>query len=423
MANIEFKVYSQKSPVNLNVRFYHNKIDISAKTNIFIDSDDFVFKRVAVGKKSKSTVNLKNDKVKQQANALQVKILEKFKEDFPKNNPINAIWLGKIIDSFNQRADDDSDIRFFLTPFIAAYIQTAKNQINPRSGKKLDSKTITRYNYTLNKLCEYEEYTGSKIRLNEVDLNFHNNFLHYLLKVSTPYGAETIKKFIGHIRQFVRAARLSGFHTHAEVDSPNFTYKSGETIDTYLSEEEINTVYKLDLTNNTRLANTRDLFIVGLWTGLRVSDLKRINSFEISNNTIKISEIEKTDKFVEIPLHPQVKAIVERRNKNFPEISEQRFNEYIKQVCQLAGIVEVILGAKKNSATNRKEKGYYPKYELISSHTCRRSFVTNLYGKLEDLTIMAITGHKKHSQFLDYVKITNREHIDKLADHWNKEIN
>ncbi|MDF0719188.1 phage integrase SAM-like domain-containing protein [Kaistella sp. PBT33-4] len=422
MANVEFKVYSNKFPVNLNVRFYHNKIDLSAKTNIFLDSDEFVFKRVAVGKKSKSTITLKADKVKQQVSALETMIIDRFKEDFPKNNTIDKLWLSKIIDSFHQRADDNSDIRFFLTPFIEFYIDKAKQQINPITGKKLDKKTITRYKYTLNMLRQYEEYSQRKLRISEVDLYFHNDFLHYLLEVCTPYGAETIKKFIGHIRQFVRAAQQMGYQTHPEVESPRFTYRSGETIDTYLNEDEIDRLYNMDFSANKRLENVRDLFLVGLRTGLRLSDLKRINSFEISNNTIKISEIEKTDKFVEIPLHPQVKAIVERRSNRFPEISEQRFNEYIKQVCQLAGIDEVILGAKKDSTTNRKVKGYYPKYELISSHTCRRSFVTNLYGKLEDLTIMAITGHKKHSQFLDYVKTTDRQHINKLAEHWNKDM-
>lgn len=60
-----------------------------------------------------------------------------------------------------------------------------------------------------------------------------------------------------------------------------------------------------------RLDNVRDLFITGLWTGLRISDLKRINSFDMSHNRIKISETEKTDTFVEIPIHSQLRQILE----------------------------------------------------------------------------------------------------------------
>ena len=141
------------------------------------------------------------------------------------------------------------------------------------------------------------------------------------------------------------------------------------------------------------------MFITGLWTGLRISDLKRINSFDMSHNRIKISETEKTDTFVEIPIHSQLRQILEKREGVLPEISDQRFNEYVKELCELVGINEVILGGLRNPETNRKEKGNYPKFKLISSHTCRRSFVSNHYGKLDDKTIMAITGHKSHSQF------------------------
>jgi integrase len=72
---------------------------------------------------------------------------------------------------------------------------------------------------------------------------------------------------------------------------------------------------------------------------------------------------------------------------------------------------------------NRKEFGTYPKYELITSHSCRRSFASNLYGKLPNMTIMAITGHKTETQFLKYIKITSAENATKLKEHWENENN
>ena len=424
MANVEFKIYSNKYPVNLNVRFYHNKIDCSTKSNIFIDKNDVRFKKIGLGKKSKTSVQILNEDIINKTQKLSKDILDKFKEDFPKGNTINIKWFQKIVDNFHGKADDEDDSRYFFVPFVNSYIKRAATEINPQTGKRLDSKTITRYKYTLSKIKEYEEYSGEKIRIEDVDLEFHNSFLQYLLEVCVPYGDETIKKFISQIRQFIRDAKIKGYKTSPEIDSRKFTYKAGETIDTYLDEEEIDLIYKLDLSSNLKLDNVRDLFIVGLRTGLRISDLKRINKFEISNNLIKITQLEKTDRFIEIPMHPQLKEIFEKRQGVFPEISEQRFNEYVKDLCEEAKITEVILGSIKNSETNRKVRGLYPKYKLIASHTCRRSFVTNLYGKAEipDLTIMAITGHKKHSQFLDYVKTTNKEHIEKLAQHWKTEL-
>jgi integrase len=216
----------------------------------------------------------------------------------------------------------------------------------------------------------------------------------------------------------LNASVAKGVKINPELNSDRFTIKKDETIDTYLNEDEIERIFNYDLSDNNRLDNVRDLFITGLWTGLRISDLKRINSFDISNNRIKIVETEKTNSFIEIPIHPQLKQIIEKREGVLPEITDQKFNLYVKELCELVGIDEVILGGLKNPKTNRKEKGYYPKHKLIASHTCRRSFVSNHYGKLDDKTIMAITGHKSHSQFLDYVKTSKREHAEKLEQYW-----
>ena len=98
-------------------------------------------------------------------------------------------------------------------------------------------------------------------------------------------------------------------------------------------------------------------------------------------------------------------------------ISDQKFNLYVKELCEEAGFKEKILGSLLNKDTKRKEKGYFEKYKLISSHTCRRSFATNHYGKIDDKTIMAITTHRSHAQFLSYVKTTQKEHTDKLEEY------
>ena len=75
---------------------------------------------------------------------------------------------------------------------------------------------------------------------------------------------------------------------------------------------------------------------------------------------------------------------------------------------------------EKEKIIHRKKFGKYPKYELVSSHVCRRSFATNLYGKIDTLTIMKITGHKTEKQFLEYIKITPKEYAEKLKDFWKK---
>ena len=132
-------------------------------------------------------------------------------------------------------------------------------------------------------------------------------------------------------------------------------------------------------------------------------------------------ETQKTGQTVVIPMHPQVKEILEKRN-GFPEsISDQKFNLYIKEVCEEAKLNGMTEGSKINPKTNRKEKGIYPKHELVTSHICRRSFASNLYGKLPNLVIMGITGHQTEAQFLKYIKITPKENAKKLQEFWQKQ--
>ncbi|EQB90974.1 phage integrase SAM-like domain-containing protein [Elizabethkingia anophelis] len=420
MANIEFGVFSKKEPINLNIRFYHNKIDINTKTNIFIFEKDFRFKKISKGKKSTRYVDILNESIKEKADKLRRIVYDKFAEDFPKGNIINSDWLIKLINEFHERPEGENDARYYIYPFAEQFIKEMQNKINPKTGKKLDSKTITRHKYTLSLIKGYEEYSKQKVRIMDIDLNFHNGFVNFLKDVHN-YGNTTIEKQLSTIKQYVREASQKGYKISPEIESSSFTIKKDEVIDTYLNEAEIDLIYNYDLSDNKRLDSVRDLFITGLWTGLRISDLKRINSFDMSHNRIKISETEKTDTFVEIPIHSQLRQILEKREGVLPEISDQRFNEYVKELCELVGINEVILGGLRNPETNRKEKGNYPKFKLISSHTCRRSFVSNHYGKLDDKTIMAITGHKSHSQFLDYVKTSKREHADKLEKYWEEQ--
>ena len=127
-----------------------------------------------------------------------------------------------------------------------------------------------------------------------------------------------------------------------------------------------------------------------------------------------------------------MQAILNKRNGNFPrQISDQKFNDYIKIICKEIKLDQLVDGAKvtpiktkengKEVTIHRKTFGRFPKHELVSSHICRRSFATNLYGKLDTLTIMKITGHKTESQFLGYIKITPKEYAEKLKEYWKKQ--
>ncbi len=414
MATVQFKALGKKDPINLNLRFFHNKIDCYAKSNIFIDGKDWNYK---TNKLKQNSDNLSKKETAVSIENLKDFVLDAFKKDFPKGEKIDSEWLIKLVDLFHGKPDDLDDYRFYFVPFVQKFIEESRTRLNPRNGKQISDNTIKNYKTTLTRVEEYEKLIGKRLKIKEIDLKFHGGFTSYL-KLDKVYSNTLIEKYISQIKYFVKEAKIEGYEVSVEIESSKFTFVRDETIDTYLNEEEIDVIFNLNLSNNERLDNVRDLLIVGVWTGLRVSDLKRINDFNISNNRLKIAGTEKNSAFVEIPIHSQLKFILEKRKNFLPNISEQKFNAYIKEVCELAGINEVILGKLKDPKTNRKVSGYYEKYKLISTHSCRRSFLSNHYGKLDDKTLMAISTHKSHSQFLKYVKTSFKEHADKLEKYW-----
>ena len=151
----------------------------------------------------------------------------------------------------------------------------------------------------------------------------------------------------------------------------------------------------------------------------------RLDLSHIKDDTIKI-QAQKTGKTHEIPLNWQVKQTLKKRNGNLPHaISDQKFNKYIKEIGQIIGFNEPTKGAKAqiidDKGTTRKVSGIYPKYELMTSHICRRSFATNLYGHIPTPTIMAITGHSTETMFLQYIKKTASENAEVLRNYYKQE--
>jgi integrase len=99
-------------------------------------------------------------------------------------------------------------------------------------------------------------------------------------------------------------------------------------------------------------------------------------------------------------------------NKLPRSVSNQKFNLYIKEVCQMAGL------SQKGRLENQPEQELW---QCVSSHTARRSFATNLYNEgFPVLDLMKITGHRTEKAFLQYIKITNEDAAVKLNEHNKK---
>jgi len=233
----------------------------------------------------------------------------------------------------------------------------------------------------------------------------------------------TIGKDIRQIKTVCLDAKDNGFKVHDFVTSRKFNAPETETIFTTLNESELKLIGEFN--GADYLTNARDWLIIGCWTGCRVSDLMQLTNANIvvhPNGTKLIQYTQsKTGKTVKVPMHSDVELILNKR-EGFPRpISDQRFNEYIKDVCKLSGLTQQIEGSRQNPKSHLKELGIFEKWQLIKSHTCRRSFATNHYSKLPNKIIMAVTGHGSEQMLLKYIGEVEDDHTDKYFDLWAKE--
>lgn len=418
MATINFLIKGEKNTTNILLRFKNGrKFDLTATTDLKVEPK----KWSSAKQKVKLTADdSTKDEINNKLAELEKYVFDEFNSDNSKGELIDKHWLRKKIANFFNRPIDETAVdQVFFVPFIETFIKNAPTRIIRGKNKVIAKGTITKYNTTLHKLEEYETRFKTKLKFTDLDLTFYDRFVNFLSQEQN-INLGTIGNYIGTLKTIARDAKLKGLPVHPHIEHPNFFVPKITAESTYFNDADINKIFNYDFKGVERLENTRDLFIIGLRTGLRISDFLRLKETDLKNGYIVI-ECKKTAQTVTIPLHKQVKAILEKRG-GFPRsISDQKFNVHVKELCHIAEFTEPIHGSKINKDTKRKEEKIYPKWELVTSHICRRSFATNLYGKLDNLTIMAITGHQTETQFLKYVKITNTEKADKLKEYWDKQ--
>jgi len=141
--------------------------------------------------------------------------------------------------------------------------------------------------------------------------------------------------------------------------------------------------------------------------------LAKLNQSNIQGSVIKITTA-KTGETVIIPIHTVVKRIVDHYGGFPPSISNQKTNENLKTIMEIAGFDSDVIVTEYRGGKNKRTDIVKKKYELITTHTARRSFATNMYlsGDVPVHSIMKITGHRTERSFLTYIVLENREHTD-----------
>jgi integrase len=311
-----------------------------------------------------------------------------------------------------------------LFAFIQNFIDDTKigRRINPTTKKAFSTNSYKAYHTTFKALERFEQYSKKNLTFDSIDLQFYNEFKDYMMdveKVSNNYFGHHIK----NIKLFMNESLEKDYHTNQKYKSKSFIKLQNDSDNIYLDKAQLTSLERLDLSCKARLDRIRDLFLVGCWTGLRFSDFNNINAKHIQGEFLEIVT-QKTGEVVIIPIHSTIKNIMYKykdltQNALPPPISNVKMNKYLKELGEHAGFDEIhqIREYKGGKITILNK----PTYSLISTHTARRSFATNMYLLgVPSITIMGITGHRTEKAFLKYIKVTPKEHAIKLREIWNR---
>lgn len=339
------------------------------------------------------------------------------------------VQLKKVLDDFvNQNHNDQPDgptLYNLGERFIAGEI---KNK-----GKDKSRASLNNYRAVLKHLKDFEKKARYKITFETITLDFFYKYTSFL-KDTLKLAPNTIAKDISILKVFMGEAVDLGYTTNMQFKHKKFSFNEVETDQVYLTEAELLDLYRFDLSHNKKLEQVKDLFVFGAWVGLRFSDFSNIkpdNVVQIDGDRFIKMITKKTRELVIIPCNPVVLDIFHKYGHNANKlprtISNQKFNDYIKEVCRLAGTAE------DNPVKEMIEKGRLstkPGLELwqsVSSHTARRSFATNYYLQgFPTIDLMKITGHKTEKAFLKYIRVSKLDVAKRMNAHikanWSKKL-
>lgn len=295
-----------------------------------------------------------------------------------------------------------------LFNFIESHIESSKSLKKPN--------TLKNYTSTFNHLKGYCNEYKTSLGFQDITLDFYTSFSTYLIK-NQGLSNNTIGKYFKTLKSFLNEATDRGLNKTFDYKKKKFKVLTEDVDKVYLTIQELDKIYKLKLKDRPHLDRIRDLFIIGCYTGLRFSDFSEIKPENIvDGNKIKIRTI-KTNELVFIPLHPKIKAILKKYKNKLPEpISNQKTNVYLKDIIEEAKIKDLVETSVTKAGVLTKTTT--EKYNLISTHTARRSFATNAFlNGIPSISIMKITGHRTEKSFLTYIRVTAEQNADKLLNH------
>lgn len=340
--------------------------------------------------------------------------IETIAADTP-TSEMDRAWLASIVEDVlhptkqeNERESGPKTLMQAIADFIAAAPTTIRHK-----GKPICAARLNHYKQVLKNL---QGMGADGVTIAAADKSFYDSFVRYMY--AQGYKQNTISTRVKCIKSVINSLPMAE-RVGCEFVEPKKCAAVMEDIDNIaLNETELQALADLDLAEHPHLDRVRDQFLLLAWTGCRYSDLGKLSRKYIVNedgDSYFSLEQQKTGAKVVIPILPPIVPILEKYDYQPPKpISNQRFNDYIKQVAQLANFDDEVV-----TTHTQQNKGEFvpgrvetrrPKWQAVTAHTARRSFATNMYKRgFPTLAIMSITGHKTEKSFLTYIKVSESE--------------
>ncbi|WP_235917511.1 tyrosine-type recombinase/integrase [Hymenobacter busanensis] len=274
--------------------------------------------------------------------------------------------------------------------------------------------TIKHYKTTLNHLTRFAAQHRRKLTFESIDTRFYHDFVTFLTKdlAMTNGTANNQLKRVKVVMGYAGEQGLTDNNSFRKFK----TLRHTETDVVYLTRDELETLVHYDLTAEPRLARVRDLLVLACTTGLRHSDFSTVRPDQIKGDQLVVRTV-KTRDWLYLDLNRYSRAILECYPQGLPLLSQQKFNAYVKELGQHCGLdtpVQVV-----HYRGSQRVEEWLPKHELLSSHTGRRTFVTqSLERGMPPAVIMKFTGHKDIKTLMRYVKVADAEKRSQMEKAW-----
>ena len=276
--------------------------------------------------------------------------------------------------------------------------------------------TLLKYRGIYNHLVNFSRERKYPLTFEGINMRFSDELMDYLVK-TLKHTDNTIWKTFATLKAFMAWALERGLHQNLTFKKFKVAQREVETVS--LTGEELEHLYGLDLSKNPRLARVRDVFCFACYTGQRYSDLEGMRHVDIKGAVWSLRQA-KTDSVNRVPLLPQAQTILARyaeESTPLPVLSNQKMNDYLKELGELAGLDEATSVTSRRGGERLVETK--PKYDFITMHTARRTFITlSLERGMRAEVVMRVSGHTNYQTFKKYIKITDRVKESEMERVW-----